>query len=242
MNRLPIELQQKYEKTQLDRVEIDGITLQGYFEYSFLEEKSYAENPTRSDDGSIVGLEDMRTFLTPRLIIKYNMMDIEDYRTLMKLIKSKNTFIVTCYDIVEDKRVTHEMYFAPPSMPVIYQQYLMALGVQDFAIELIGTNTDPFVNINYIFNFPDEVSEEYYVTSGNYTVSASKYEKYTIIQPNVTAYNKTTQEVITVPLQTLVRTSQLVGFNTNINGTGTFFQIDQSYWISTSTTLFAMWD
>jgi hypothetical protein len=32
------------------------------------------------------------------------------------------------------------MYFAPPSMPVIYQQYLMAWGVQEFSLEMIGTN------------------------------------------------------------------------------------------------------
>ena len=138
--RLPLDFRTKYKSTQLDRIEIDGCEIQGYFDYSFMEEKSYTEQPVRSQDGSIENLKDYTTFLTPRLIIKYNMMNIDDYRTLMTFLKSKNTFNVTCYDIVADRRVTHEMYFANPQMPIIYQRYLAALGVQDYTIELIGTN------------------------------------------------------------------------------------------------------
>lgn len=138
--RLPLEFQEKYKTTALDRIEIDGCEIHGYFEYSFMEEKSYMEQPVRSQDGSIANLDDYATFLTPRLIITYNMMSIDDYRTLMTFLKSKNTFNVTCYDIVADRRVTHEMYFANPQMPVIYQRYLSAMGVQNYTIELIGTN------------------------------------------------------------------------------------------------------
>jgi hypothetical protein len=116
------------------------------------------QQPTRSQDGAIVDLDNYSTFLTPRLIIKYNMMNIEDYRTLMTFLKSKNTFNVTCYDIVADRRVTHEMYFANPQMPVIYQRYLAALGVQDYTIELIGTNhkTEDMKIIFYIDDIPNE--------------------------------------------------------------------------------------
>lgn len=139
-NRLPASLQGKYRTTTLDRISIDGCEILGYFEYSFMEEKSYMVQPIRSDNGVIVGLDDYTTFLTPRLIIKYNMMNIDDYRKLMTFLNSKNTFKVTCYDVVADRRVTHEMYFSPPQMPIIYQKYLAALGVQDYTIELIGTN------------------------------------------------------------------------------------------------------
>ena len=151
-SRLPIELRERYKATQLDRIQLfDGkelIEVHGYFEYSFTNEKSYEESPVRASDGSISNIDDYKTFLTPRLVIKYNMMGIEDYRALMKKLNSLeyNGIIVMCYDIVEDKRVKHEMYFAPPSMPVIYQQYLIALGVQDFTLEMIGTNT--FSNIS----------------------------------------------------------------------------------------------
>ena len=141
-DRLPSELRAKYKATQIDRIVIDGKEILGYFEYSFLEEKSYKTQPVRSMDGTMESLDDISTFLTPRIIIKYNMMGIEDYRKLMSMLNDtkKNAHIVTCYDIVKDKRVTHEMYFAPTSMPIIYQQYLIALGVQEFTIELIGTN------------------------------------------------------------------------------------------------------
>ena len=67
-------------------------------------------------------------------------MGIEDYRALMKMLKNQNSFIVKCYDAVEDKIVKNEMYHATPSMPIIYQQYLIALGIQEYTIELIGTN------------------------------------------------------------------------------------------------------
>lgn len=138
--RLPYEYQNGYKNSQLDRIEIDGCEIHGYFEYSFMAEKSFVEQPVRSQDGTIEGLDDYSTFLTPRLIIRYNMMGIEDYRNLMTLLKAKNAHIVTCYDIEADQRVTHEMYFAPTSMPVIYQRYLAALGIQEYSIELIGTN------------------------------------------------------------------------------------------------------
>lgn len=139
-SRLPEEYRENYDRVQLDRIWIDGCEISGYFEYSFMEEKSYKEQPVRSQDGTIVDLEQYSTFLTPRLIIKYNMMGIGDYRKLMTLLQSKNAFEVTCYDEVRDRHVTHEMYFAPPSMPIIYQKYLKALGIQDCSIELIGTN------------------------------------------------------------------------------------------------------
>lgn len=176
MNRLPVELQNKYQETQLDRIEIDGETITGYFEYSFLEEKSYFEQPTRSSDGSMPELRNAVTFLTPRLIIKYNMMNIDDYRTLMKIIQSKNVFNVTFYDIVKDQRVTREMYFAPPSMPIIYQQYLMALGIQEYTIELIGTNNDAIANVVYDLAIPEE-SREFFdaetIYSFDYSVGQS---------------------------------------------------------------------
>lgn len=147
LRRLPSEYQSNYSKAQLDRISIDGEVIQGYFEYSFLEEKSYVEQPTRAIDGSIGNIDDIETILTPRLIIKYNMMHIDDYRILMKKLKSKNSFNVTCYDIVEDKMVTREMYAAPTQMPIMYQQYLKVLGIQEFTLELIGTNNDYNSNI-----------------------------------------------------------------------------------------------
>ena len=142
--RLPVSFREPYRRSQIDRITIfDGkneVELTGYAEYSYLDEKSYATQPVRTQDGQIQEIDEYKTIITPHLIIKYNMMNIDDYRATMKMIKSTNSLIVRCYDVVEDKRVVNEMYVAPSSMPAIYQQYLMALGIREHTIELIGTN------------------------------------------------------------------------------------------------------
>ena len=117
--RLPEQLREAYKNSQIDRITIfDGteeLEITGYAEYSYLEEKSYKTQPVRTQDGAIQDIEEYSTFFTPRLIIK-------------------------CYDVVEDAIARNQMYVATPSMPIIYQQFLIALGVQEYNIELIGTN------------------------------------------------------------------------------------------------------
>lgn len=139
-NRLPLYLQEFYVLRQLDRIKIDRNEIQGYFEYSFIEEKSYITSPERSAGGTLDNLNSYPTFFTPRLSIKYNYMHISDYRKLMTLLNSKNEFVIECYDIVKDKIVRHKMYHATAQMPTIHQRYLEVLGVRDYTVELIGTN------------------------------------------------------------------------------------------------------
>ena len=154
--RLPKQLREAYKNSQIDRIRMfDGkktIELTGYAEYSYLDEKSYKVQPVRTQDGAIEEIEEYATFLTPRLIVKYNMMGIDDYRSFMKMIKGRNGFAVQCYDPVEDKIVTNEMYVATPSMPIIYQQYLAALGIKEYNIEMIGTNSQSKITFGVLFN------------------------------------------------------------------------------------------
>ena len=151
--RLPLDLRERYLASQIDRITISAgtktINLTGYAEYSFFEEKSYTTQPVRTLDGKIEDIDEYETFLTPRLIIKYSMMNIDDYRETMKLFKKHNAFIVRCYDVVEDKIIEREMYVAPSSMPTIYKQYLIAMGIQEFTIELIGTNRTNDFSVTY---------------------------------------------------------------------------------------------
>ena len=237
-NRLPLSHRDNYTKTQLDRIEIDGLVVQGYFEYSFLEEKSYMQQPTRSSDGSIRDLDDYTVFLVPRLIIKYNMMGIEDYRTLMKLLKSKNTFNVTCYDIVEDKRVTHEMYFAPPSMPIIYQQYLMALGIKEYSIELIGTNNKQNVKVKQIYNFPSDVQldSSYSSKEPYFEEDINTYATYKI--GNFYVQNQTDD---IYHIDYYVKNYTLFGWNTKADGSGVHYSDKKNYYFSADTELYAQW-
>ena len=51
------------------------------------------------------------------------------------------------------------MYFHPEEMPNIHQRYLEVLGVKDYTIELVGTNTDyETVTVTYNLNKPSNVS------------------------------------------------------------------------------------
>ena len=166
-NRLPQELRAAYQNSQIDRIKISAngktVDITGYAEYSYLEEKSYKTQPVRTVDGQIQEIDEYETFLTPRLIIKYNMMGIDDYRETMKLLNSSNGFLVQCYDPVLDRIVVNQMYVAPTSMPIIYQQYLIALGIQEFSIELIGTNS----KIGFSISFEDAgIYEEFEVAPG----------------------------------------------------------------------------
>ena len=239
--RLPQSFQENYQKTVLDQIEIDGNIIRGYMEYSFLNEKSYFEQPTRSQYGSIENINSYATFLTPRLIIKYNMMNIEDYRNLMMLLQSKNEFTVTCYDIVQDKRVTHKMYAAPTSMPVIYQQYLMALGVQEFSLELIGTNnglTD--YTITYDYNIPTPYNSSFPQTTATqkfYNNASGVVGEEATYTDGETTYNLSSEH-----------TSELLGnqyvfshWNTKKDGSGFSYIDGDAYFISYPRTLYAQW-
>jgi uncharacterized repeat protein (TIGR02543 family) len=147
----------------IDRVLIDNKEFKDYSAFTFLMEKSYVKSPVRSGDGSISNLDSYVWFLTPHLKVDFSLMSIDSYRTLMKLIQSKSEFVVTCYDVVNDKDVTHNMYFATEQMPKLWAiaralngaKWTELLGVQDYTIELIGTNTDlDTVSVIYHYNPP----------------------------------------------------------------------------------------
>lgn len=240
-SRLPKQYRDNYQKTTLDRIEIDGNVILGYFEYSFLSEKSYFEQPTRSLDGSMENINTHTTFLTPRLIIKYDMMNIEDYRTLMTLLQSKNEFTVTCYDIVRDKRVTHKMYAAPTQMPIIYQKYLMALGIKEFSLELIGTNNgvkshtvtyDYNIPVPYDVSFPQGTATQTFKQNSSGVVGENA--TYTL---NETTYhlssNKTTE--------LLGNQYKFQSWNTKKDGSGFTYINGDAYFINYSQTLYAQW-
>lgn len=239
--RLPQPYQANYETTVLDQVEIDGNVIHGYMEYSFLEEKSYFEQPTRSLNGSIENINSYAVFLTPRLIIKYDMMNVEDYRNLMILLQSKNEFNVTCYDIVQNKRVTHKMYAAPAQMPKIYQQYLMALGVKEFSLELIGTNNGvKTCNITYDYNIPSGYASKFSVVSASqiFTKNASG-----IVGENATyTVDGTTYKISSSKTIELLDNKYIFqGWNTQKDGKGFAYMDGDAYFMYYNQTLYAKW-
>lgn len=146
----------------IDRVIIDGNIFTDYKAFSFLLEKSYVKEPVRSGDGSIGNLNSYATFLTPHLKIDFSMMSIDSYRAIMNLIYTKNEFTVTCYDVVKNKDTTNKMYFATEEMPKLWtitdalngnEEAIELLGVQDYTVEMIGTNASlSTVEILYYYN------------------------------------------------------------------------------------------
>ena len=149
----------------IDKVTINGNVFTDYSAFSFLWEKSYVKSPTRSGDGTIGNLNSYATFLTPHLKIDFGLMSIDSYRKIMELIYSGNEFLVTCYDVVNNKDTTNKMYFTTEEMPKLWtivdalngdENALMLLGVQDYTVEMVGTNADvEAVTINYYLNAPN---------------------------------------------------------------------------------------
>jgi glutamine cyclotransferase len=210
-------------------------------EYSFLEEKSYFEQPTRSLDGSIENINTYAVFFTPRLIIKYDKMNIEDYRKLMRLLQSKNEFTVTCYDVVSNERVTHKMYAAPTQMPVIYQQYLKALGIKEFSLELIGTNNGVKTNkVTYNFNIPSGYASKFSKTSAEQIFA--KNASGIIGQSAIYTVDETTYSLDSEKTKELLDNKYTFqGWNTQQDGKGFTYIDGDAYFIYSDTTLYAIW-
>lgn len=130
------------KKRNLHKFIIDGNTISGYYTYSFFYQKTYAKEPERSQGGVIDNLNSYATFNTPTLKIKFSALSLDQYRTIMKLILSKNEFVVTCYDEIYDRDITVKMYFSPDDYPELFSMDLELLAILNYEIELIGTNAD----------------------------------------------------------------------------------------------------
>ena len=147
--RLPPQKRKElYKVDGIEYIKIDGTVFTGYKAFTFLLEKSYVLSPERSSGGVIDNLNSHATFITPHLKIDFSIMSIDDYRTLMGLLYSKNEFLVECYDIVNNTITKNKMYFATEEMPKLWtivealngDSSVELLGVQDYVVEMIGTN------------------------------------------------------------------------------------------------------
>jgi uncharacterized repeat protein (TIGR02543 family) len=147
-----------YKAVGIERVVIDGNVFTDYGAFSFIREKSYIESPERSGDGTVGNLNSYATFTTPHLKIDFSLMSIDSYRTLMNLIYEKNEFVVECYDVVRNVKVQERMYFATEEMPKLWtiaralngEEWVELLGVQDYTVEMIGTN-NTFEKIDILY-------------------------------------------------------------------------------------------
>jgi uncharacterized repeat protein (TIGR02543 family) len=168
-----VERRERYGTTAISHIVIDGYKFGGYKTFSSFWEKTYPIQPERSQGGVIDNLNSYATFVTFHLKVDFAMMSIDDYRRLYDLMLDRNEFTVTAYNVRTNQPHTCKMYFAPDQMPKLYavarklqgqgDKYIEVLGVQDYTIELIGTNASM-----------DKVEIRYYDENDNLIANAVK--------------------------------------------------------------------
>lgn len=245
------ERKQKYKAIDIDKVSIDGNVFTDYKAFSFLWEKTYVKSPERSSRGAIENLNSYATFVTPHLKIDFSVMSIDSYRKIMSLLYEKNEHIVRCYDVIQDDIIQVNMYFATEEMPKLWtiaralngEQWVELLGVQDYTVELIGTNTN-FENIKltYELNKPTDATWEGTTTSyiefpKNATVLMGSGATSTIKATSEEESDKS------YSYQDITFEDKYVfnGWNTKADGTGLNYINGDEYYLMQDKTLYAQW-
>ena len=173
-------LKANYVATDIEKVKIGGNTFTNYGDFQFAWEKSYNESPERSIGGVIDNLNSQTTFVTPHLILNFAVMSIDDYRKIMRLDLEQNEFVVECYDPIYNKPFKGKMYFATPQMAKLFklakirfdsgrwEEFVELVGVQEYTVELIGTNADlDLVSVIYHLNPPRDTGYADYSIGDN---------------------------------------------------------------------------
>ena len=135
---------QKSDKVEdLDKIWVNGQEFTGMAYQGLLtvNTKTYVEEPTRANDGSIPNINDYDTFIVPRCKGNFKFFEVDDYRRLCDAIQS-NEFNVKYYDKQFNKFVVHKMYCEPEEMFKLYNVGTDVFGLLDYEISFIGTLND----------------------------------------------------------------------------------------------------
>ena len=117
----------------------DGIGYQGLMTVNT---KTYIDEPTRANDGSIPNINDYATFIVPRCKLNFKYFNIEDYKRLCRVLNSANQFPVSYFDKQFGEFRTYMMYVEPEEMTKIYNVGSLVIGLFDYEISFIGTLND----------------------------------------------------------------------------------------------------
>ncbi len=121
--------------------------------------KSYVDEPSRANDGSIPNIEDHDTFIVPRAQVNFKLFNIEDYQRLCRVINISNQFPVTYFDKQSGEFVTHYMYCESEELNKIFNIGTKLIGVLDYTISFIGTlNNLTEYTVTYYLNSTDDDS------------------------------------------------------------------------------------
>lgn len=125
-------------KIWINGQEFTGMAYQGLMTVNT---KTYVEEPTRANDGSIPNINDYDTFVVPRCKVNFKYFNIQDYRRLCDAVMS-NEFYVKYYDKQHNEFVQHKMYAEPEEMAKLYNVGTDVFGVLDYEVSFIGTLND----------------------------------------------------------------------------------------------------
>lgn len=141
---------QDLNKFWVNGEEFDGITYQGLLSVNT---KTYVEEPTRSNDGSIPNIEDHDTFFVPQVKFSLKYFSIGDYQRLCRAVNSSNEFPVRYWDKQFGDFRTYMMYMKPEEMHKLYNVRTSVFGVLDYEIEFVATLNDlESYTVKYITN------------------------------------------------------------------------------------------
>lgn len=132
-----------YQVENLGKIWIQGQEFSGmaYQGLSTVNTKTYVEEPTRANDGSIRNINDYDTFVVPRCTVNFRYFNIYDYQRLCEAVQS-NEFTVKYYDKQFNIFVEHKMYAEPQEMAKLYNVGTDVFGVLDYEVSFIGTLND----------------------------------------------------------------------------------------------------
>lgn len=131
----------KEKDLRLGKIRVGGedFTGIGYQGLMTVNTKTYVEEPTRANDGSIPNINDHDTFIVPRCKVNFKFFNLSDYQRLCRVISSANEFYVEYFDKQFGKFVKHKMYAEPEEMAKIYNVSTSVIGVLDYEVSFIGT-------------------------------------------------------------------------------------------------------
>lgn len=174
----------------LDKIWVNGEEFSGMSYQGFLtvNTKTYVEEPTRANDGSIPNINDYDTFVVPRCKVNFKFFSIDDYRRLCNAVQS-NEFVVKYYDKQFNDFVSHKMYCEPEEMVKLYNIGIDVIGVVDYEISFIGTLNDlNTYKVTYISEGssisgnPEEYDKEKTYYKGDRVMLGNAGIKYSLIE------------------------------------------------------------
>lgn len=119
--------------------EFTGIGYQGLMTVNT---KTYVEEPTRSNDGSIPNIDDHDTFIVPRCKVNFKFFNIRDYQRLCRVVNSANQFPVKYFDKQFGEHREYMMYVEPEEMAKMFNVGTSVIGLIDYEVSFIGTLND----------------------------------------------------------------------------------------------------